>query len=115
MPLLPSKAKHSTNSPIMDDPFQVLLFGDLTFDFAAGLQHLSTRKDNPLLIAFFEQVAFVLRVELGNLSFHEREREGVLKFTTFVELLYKLKESPSSHPAIEKALTCAHHFARFIK
>lgn len=99
----------------MQQPYQVLLFGDLTFDFASGLQYLSTRKDNALLTTFFEQVAFGLRAELGKLSFHEREREGFLKFTTFVELLYKFKESSSAHPATEKALTCAHHFARFIK
>ena len=99
----------------MEDPFQILLFGDLTFDFATGLQDLSTRKNNPLLTTFFEQVAFALRLELGNLSFHEREHEGILKFTTFVELLSKVKETPDSHPATEKALTCAHHFARFIE
>ncbi|KFY21351.1 hypothetical protein V493_07486 [Pseudogymnoascus sp. VKM F-4281 (FW-2241)] len=98
----------------MEDPFQILLFGDLTFDFVPGLQDLSTRKNNSLLTTFFEKVAFALRLELGNLSFHEREHEGTLKFITFVDLLSKVKESPDSHPATAKALICAHHFARFI-
>lgn len=99
----------------MEEDFQLILFGDLTFEFSVGLQQLATRHDNPLLVAFFEQVAYALRGELGKLSFHERKREGTLKFTNFVELLYQLKESRSSHPATEKALICSQHFARFIE
>jgi hypothetical protein len=99
----------------MSSHYQVFVFGDLTCDFDAGLQRLAGFKDNPLLTSFFERVAFALRAEIGTLSFHEREREGFVKFTTLVELLAKLRVASSPHPALEKALTCVHQFACFIR
>jgi Starter unit:ACP transacylase in aflatoxin biosynthesis len=94
---------------------QILLFGDLTSDYDTTLTQLAARKDNVLLESFIEQVAFVLRAEIGAVSFRERERLGVTRFTSIVELLATLRNSSSPHPALEKALTCAHQFARFIR
>jgi Starter unit:ACP transacylase in aflatoxin biosynthesis len=91
----------------MAEQSQILLFGDLTSDFDSTLSQLAARKDNVLLESFFEQVAFVLRAEIGAVSFRERERLGLARFTTLVELLATLRNSSSPHPALEKALTCA--------
>jgi Starter unit:ACP transacylase in aflatoxin biosynthesis len=94
---------------------QILLFGDLTSDFDSTLTQLAAKKGNVLLESFFEQVAFDLRAEIGAVSFNERERLGIGRFTTLMEILATLRKSSSPHPALEKALTCASQFARFIR
>ncbi|KAF4537425.1 putative polyketide synthase [Lasiodiplodia theobromae] len=91
---------------------QVLLFGDVTCDYHAGLRSLVARKDNPVLTSFFERVTFALRAEIGKLPFSDRD--GFVKFTTFVELLTRLNNAKIRHHALEKALTCVHQFASFI-
>jgi hypothetical protein len=99
----------------MIEQSQILLFGDLTSDYDSILTQLAARKDNPLLESFFDQVAFLLRAEIGAVSYRERERLGLVRFTTLVELLATLRNSTSPHPAWEKALTCTHQFARLIR
>lgn len=94
---------------------QVLFFGDLSSSFDVGLGDLVGRKDNPLLTTFFERATFALREEIGTLSFVQREETSLVRFTSFIELLARLRKSPSPHPALEKALTSVHQFARFIR
>jgi UDP-2,3-diacylglucosamine pyrophosphatase LpxH len=93
----------------------VLLFGDVTCDYDAGLQALAARKDSPILTDFFARVAFALRSEIGNLSISDRENNGLVKFTGFVELLARLRKVKTRHHALDKALTCVHQFASFIR
>ena len=99
----------------MPDRAEVLIFGDLTGDFRTGLGRLAAGKDNVLLTSFFEQAAFVIRAELGTLSVCEREDKGFVQFTSIVDLLANLRDVSSPHPALEKALTCTHQFASFIR
>ena len=99
----------------MANQTEVLIFGDLTGDFRTGLGRLTAGKDNPLLTSFFEQVAFVIRAEIGTLPVREREDKGFVQFTSIVDLLAKLRDVPNPHPALEKALTCTHQLASFIR
>lgn len=97
----------------MAEHSQVILFGDLTCDFVAGLRSLVATKENPLLTSFFERVAFSLRAEIGSLPFVQRER--FIKFINFPELLARVQQSSSLHPALEKALACTYQFGCFIR
>ncbi|KAF2703807.1 putative polyketide synthase [Pleomassaria siparia CBS 279.74] len=98
----------------MADTVTVLLFGDVTCDYDTGLRSLSTRTDNPILSSFFERVAFALRTELGKLPQIQKSDSGFVKFTTFIELLSRLRQTQTPNHALEKALTCVHQFAIFI-
>lgn len=100
--------------PFMADRAVVLLFGDVTCDYDAGLQALAARKDSPILIDFFSRVAFALRSEIGNLPISDRQNSGLVNFTSFVELLARLRKAKTRHHALETALTCVHQFASFI-
>jgi naphtho-gamma-pyrone polyketide synthase len=93
----------------------VLLFGDVTCDYDAGLKALVARKDSPILTDFFARVAFALRSEIGNLPILDRENSGLIKFTGLVELLARLRKIKTRHHALDKALTCVHQFASFIR
>ena len=93
----------------------VLLFGDVTGDYTASLQTLAARKDSPILTDFFARTAFALRAEIGKLPLADRESSGFVKFTGFVELLARLRKAKSRHHALDKALTCVHQFASFIR
>ena len=99
----------------MANTIQVLLFGDLTYDFNANLSRLAAKKDNALLTDFFERVTFAIRAEIGILPILEREAKGFVKFTSLLELLTRLRDLSAPHPALENALTCAHQFATFIR
>lgn len=97
----------------MSDHCDVLLFGDLTGDFATGLRFLLGDKENALLVTFFERAAHSLRAEIGGLS--AQKRALFPSFTTLSELLVKLKTASQVNPALEKALTCIHQFGCFIR
>jgi hypothetical protein len=91
---------------------EIILFGDLTCDYTAGLKSLITVKENPLLNAYFERVTFELRKEIGSLPAGERTRFP--SFITIHELVARVQQKPSVHPALEKALACAYQLACFI-
>jgi len=99
----------------MADHTAILLFGDVTCDYDAGLQALARCKDSPILTDFFARVAFALRSEIGSLPFSDREHSGLVNFTGFIELLARLRKAKSRHHALDKALTCVHQFASFIR
>jgi hypothetical protein len=92
---------------------QIVLFGDLTSDYVAGLQSIVSMKDNPLLRSFFERVTFGLREEIGLLPFAQRRR--FVGFITFEELLARIQQMSSIHPALEQALACSYQLACFIR
>ncbi|RDW76453.1 uncharacterized protein DSM5745_06445 [Aspergillus mulundensis] len=97
----------------MANKTQIILFGDLTCDAVTALRSLVNIKDNPLLVSFFERVAFALRAEIGSLPY--LQRDGFVGFTHFAELLTKTRKSTARpHPAIEKALVCTYQLACFI-
>ncbi|KAK3938759.1 hypothetical protein QBC46DRAFT_439652 [Diplogelasinospora grovesii] len=91
---------------------EIVLFGDLTCDYTAGLRSLAAVKENPLLSSFFERVTFGLRQEIGLLPAGERTRFA--GFITFHELVARVQQKPSVHPALEKALACTYQLACFI-
>nr|BAW18768.1 topopyrone polyketide synthase [Phoma sp. BAUA 2861] len=91
---------------------KAIVFGDLTFDSVSHLGSFVSRKDNTLLVSFFERVAFALRAEIGALP--ASAREGFVKFTEFQELIARVRKSTSPHPAIGKALACTYQFATYI-
>lgn len=92
---------------------KVILFGDLACDYTAGLQTLAIVKENPLLNSFFERVTFGLRQEIGLLAAGERAQFA--GFTTFHELIARVRQKPFVHPALEIALVCTYQLACFIK
>lgn len=92
---------------------KIILFGDLTYDAIAGLKALVAIKENPLLTTFFERTTFMLREEIGFLPY--AERRNFVQFINLPELLAKARCAPCLHPALEKALACAHQLGRFIK
>ncbi|KAK3370622.1 polyketide synthase [Podospora didyma] len=91
---------------------EIVLFGDLTCDYTAGLRSLVAVKENALLGAFFERVTFGLRQEIGKLP--QVERAQFTKFITFHELVARVQEKAAVHPALEKALVCTYQLACFI-
>ncbi|KAI9731500.1 MAG: Type I Iterative PKS [Cirrosporium novae-zelandiae] len=91
---------------------EVFLFGDQTSIFDTGLRQLFQVKGNALLTSFFERVYYILRSEVGRLS--AAEREQFPRFTSIVDLLARYRESNTSNPAIESALTSTHQLATFI-
>ena len=96
----------------MDRMTQIYVFGDQTSDFDAGLRRLLSIKNNGLLTAFFEQLHYSLKVEIGRLP--GLEREQFPRFTNFIDLLARYRES-GNNPALESTFTCAHQLASFIK
>ncbi|RAL03688.1 ketoacyl-synt-domain-containing protein [Aspergillus ibericus CBS 121593] len=93
----------------MTERDRVVLFGDLTSDYVAGLRSLVATKTNPLLTSLFERVAFVLREEIATLPALERAKFP--GFITFQELLTRVQQIPSTHPAFEIALACTYQLA----
>ena len=91
---------------------QVLVFGDQTNDFDAGLRRLSQFKDNGMLISFLERCHYFLRLEIGRLAMEERELFP--RFSSILDLLARYRKS-ANNPALEDALTCIHQIAYFIR
>ena len=90
----------------------VLVFGDQTASFDAGLRRLLQIRENSALVSFLEKAVYALRNELATLATPQRDR--LPRFTNLESLLARLRESEPC-PAFESALTCMHHLACFIK
>ncbi len=95
----------------MSEPKQILLLGDQTNSFDAGIRQLSQHKDNPLLISFLERSHYALRLEIGKLP--ASQRELFPRFTSILDLLARYRKH-GDNPALEGALTCVHQVACFI-
>ena len=90
----------------------VLVFGDQTTSFDAGLRRLLQIRENSALVSFLEKAVFALRNEIASLA--APRRELLPRFTNLESLLARLRDS-GPYPAFESALTCMHHLACFIR
>ena len=91
---------------------QVFLFGDLTVPFEEDLRQLLHIKGNGSLSSFLDQAGFALREEFGHLA--SRQQELLPRFTTLIDLLFKLNESAGA-PALRSALLCLYQIGQFIR
>jgi naphtho-gamma-pyrone polyketide synthase len=91
----------------------VFLFGDLaSAAYEQELRTLIHDKGNETLRAFFDQVGFSLREEIGKLSTHV---QGLFpRFTTLVDLVAKLGET-SGTPVLRFTLLCVCEIGQFIR
>ena len=94
------------------DSCQVFLFGDLTIPFEEDLRQLLHTKGNGNLSSFFDQVGFALREELGKLP--SRLQEILPRFTTLIDLLFRLNDSAGS-PALKFTFLCLYQIGQFIR
>ena len=90
----------------------VLVFGDQTASFDAGLCRLLQIRENSALVSFLERAVYTLRTEIASLA--APQRELLPRFTNLEGLLAKLRDS-GPYPAFESALTCIYHLASFIR
>ena len=90
----------------------IYIFGDETFDYGKHLHHLVHQQDDPLVRAFTENVYYALRAEIGRLP--QRQQQEFGRFASFAELTAQRLDGPI-HPALDQALSCAYHLARFIR
>ncbi|KAJ5794563.1 polyketide synthase [Penicillium paradoxum] len=97
----------------MASPCQLLVFGDLNYDFVPGLGVLCGLDDNALLTSFIERTAFALRAQISSLPL--AKRAAFPKFTTLRELLAKVRTTNVVHPALQKALILVVQFGSFIR
>ena len=91
---------------------QVFLFGDLTVPFEDDLRQLLHTKGNGSLSSFLDQAGFALREEFGQLA--SRQQELLPRFTTLIDLLFKINESGGA-PALRFALLCLYQIGQFIR
>jgi naphtho-gamma-pyrone polyketide synthase len=96
----------------MGQSTQIFVFGDQTHSFESGLRWLFQRKDNVLLLSFFERTHYALRLEISKLGVHERDLFP--RFTSLVDLLANYRKS-TNNPALESAFTTIHQIGCFIR
>lgn len=97
----------------MASPYQLLVFGDLNYDFETSLAVLCGLQDNAQLTSFFERTAFALRAHISSLPL--AKRAAFPKFTALSELLAKVRRADVVHPALQKALILVLQFGSFIR
>lgn len=90
---------------------EVYVFGDQTADCRAFFTKVFTRKDNLLLQAFLEKVAFALQAEIKQRS---HASTAVPNFGTIQELVDRYYRQEAKDAAIESALVCISQFSHFI-
>lgn len=96
----------------MARPTKVFLFGDITVSFEQDLRQLLHSKDDPLLPAFLERVAFGLREEIARLPAHQQA--WFPAFTTLIDLQSSLRGKKGT-PALKFALLCVTEIGLFIR
>ena len=94
------------------DSCQIFLFGDLTIPFEEDLRQLLHTKGNGSLSFFLDQIGFAFREEFGKLA--SRQQCLLPRFTTLIDLLFKLEESEGA-PALKFALLCVYQIGQFIR
>ena len=90
---------------------EVYVFGDQTADCRAFFTKVFTRKDNVLLQAFLEKVAFALQAEIRSRS---HATNAIPNFGTIPELVDRYYRQEAKDAAIESALVCISQFSHFI-
>ena len=87
----------SLPTPLAEDEAercQIFLFGDLTITFEDELRDLIHLKSNETLRAFFDQVGFALRDEIGRLP--TSQQDHFPRFTQLVDLVLSPGETQAS-------------------
>jgi hypothetical protein len=101
-------ANHNT----MEKTAQVFLFGDQTTPFEHTLRNLLYIKDDGMLVAFFDKLAFHLRRYLGNLPTYQQD--WFPYFTTLIDLVAEYEKLRGA-PVLKFALLCTSEIAQFIR
>lgn len=96
----------------MATDLRVLLFGDQSADFIPALRQLTSVKDNPLVVSFFEKAYSVLQNEVAQ---HPRTARELTGFTSVENLLWRYSEAGYRSPEIESALWCIYQIASFLR
>lgn len=96
----------------MSSSICILVFGDQTSGFDAGLRRLVQIRENSALVSFLEKAVYTLRNEASRLP--ASQREELPRFTSLETLLARLRELGPC-PALDGALACMHHLACFIR
>lgn len=91
---------------------QIFVFGDQSIPFEHTLYNLLQLKDDPILSAFFDKVAFHIRRYLGNLPL--QQQNWFPPFTTLLDVVSQ-HEAFDGAPAIKFALLCATEIGQFIR
>lgn len=92
---------------------ELFFFGDqtgLSYEFLkTSLQR--TRK-SPIVNAFLNGAATILRQEVGALP--QADRECIPNFTSVQELIQRYSQNAGGHPAVEASLLCISQFIHFL-
>jgi naphtho-gamma-pyrone polyketide synthase len=91
---------------------RVFAFGDQTVAFEDDLRQLLHKKDVELLASFTDNVAFVLREEIGSLP--ASQQEWFPRFSTIFDLVAKAEETVGA-PVLKFTLLCLHELCQFIQ
>ncbi|KAK8249133.1 polyketide synthase module [Phyllosticta capitalensis] len=96
----------------MDSTMQILVFGDLAVPYDAGLKRLLSKRDNPTLTSFLNEVCAALKIETVTLP--ASQRTAFSRFSTLQELHFAHRQSQNGNCAIDSALVCTYQLASFI-
>lgn len=89
----------------------LFLFGDQTADQYVVLRRACSRKDSPLLTAFFERTSAVLRSEVQQLS--RQQRDLIPDFLTISDLVESYYEKGLKLPQLESCLVTLSQLAHY--
>ncbi|KAK7530819.1 polyketide synthase module [Phyllosticta citribraziliensis] len=96
----------------MDNTMQILVFGDLAVPYDSGLKRLLSKRDNPTLTSFINEVCTALKIETSALP--ASQRTAFSRFSTLQELHFAHQQSKNGNCAIDSALVCTYQVASFI-
>jgi naphtho-gamma-pyrone polyketide synthase len=100
------------NHNTMEKTAQVFLFGDQTIPFEHTLHNLLHVKDDGMLAAFYDKLAFHLRRYLGNLPTYQQDWFPYC--TTLIDLVAEYDKLRGA-PVLKFALLCTSEIAQFIR
>lgn len=90
----------------------ILLFGDLTYDYRKELLQLLHVKNCASLLDFFARLPSALQDELALVS--EREQQWLPKSTNLVEMVENM-DTLTGSPVVKFTLLCVYQLGRFLK
>ena len=97
----------------MNEPFEVLLFGDETGDFREPLQKLLERQRGVAFTHFIQRTNEVLREEVRRQPRHVKEQ--IPPFTDVFELLRQYQDSASRNQILETTFACICQLGKIIR
>ena len=105
-------ADQPQSSPLMHPIRNIILFGDLTYDFRKELLQLLHMKDCASLVDFFERIPSALQAEIALAP--QAEQRWLPKSTNLVEMVDNMDTIHGS-PVINFALLCVYQLGRFLR